>query len=263
MQFTPQPNNLTLGRGRVFFAKFAPGTRTPTAERYFGNTPDLKLAITPETLEHFSSEGGVKEVDDAVTLKTTRKATLKTDNMTDENLALWFLGSSDVLNVAAATVSDEVIAGSRVTVDGIVQLGVTASDPSGANNVNSVVVTNTAGTTTYVEGTDYEVDEAAGFIHILVGGDIADGQALKVDYDVPAHKRTRSISGKESIEGQLRFVSDNPAGENKVYVMPYVRLSPAGDLMLKGDTWQEVEFQAEIIKSGGLAAVILNGQTFV
>jgi hypothetical protein len=46
----------------------------------------------------------------------------------------------------------------------------------------SVVVTNSAGSTTYVEGTDYNVNYAMGFIEILSTGGISDAQALLVDY---------------------------------------------------------------------------------
>lgn len=46
----------------------------------------------------------------------------------------------------------------------------------------SVVVTNSAGTTTYVEDTDYLVDYANGRIYALASGAITDAQSLKVDY---------------------------------------------------------------------------------
>lgn len=46
----------------------------------------------------------------------------------------------------------------------------------------TVVVTNNAADTTYVEGDDYVIDYGKGRIMALSGGDISDSQALKVDY---------------------------------------------------------------------------------
>jgi hypothetical protein len=53
----------------------------------------------------------------------------------------------------------------------------------------SVVVTNSAGTTTYVEDTHYLVDYANGRIYALASGTITDGQSLKVDYTYTAIRK--------------------------------------------------------------------------
>jgi hypothetical protein len=46
----------------------------------------------------------------------------------------------------------------------------------------TVVVTDTSGATTYVDGTDYVIDYMDGRIYCMSGGSITDGQSLKVDY---------------------------------------------------------------------------------
>ena len=48
--------------------------------------------------------------------------------------------------------------------------------------VTAVVVTNTAGSTTYTVTTDYTVDAVTGVITRVVGGTITSGQSVKVDY---------------------------------------------------------------------------------
>lgn len=50
------------------------------------------------------------------------------------------------------------------------------------HDVSAVVVTNADGTVTYLAGTDYTVDAAAGTITRVAGGAITPGQAVKVDY---------------------------------------------------------------------------------
>lgn len=264
MQFEASPNNYTLGRGQLFFARFLPGTKSPGPEVYFGNTPDFKINTTSETLEHFSSEAGVKEVDDSATLKTTRKLTLKTDNVSPSNLALLFLGSAEKLTAAARNVVGEVIAGARVAKDAMVSLGVTATDLVGAMNVTEGTVVVHKGAALLVEGTDYEVIYASGLLHILPGGSVSDGDALTVSYDTALHTRDVVISGSSPIIGQLRFISENAAGKDSDYLLPYVRLSPNGEFALKGDTWQEIDFQGDVLKlTPATPAVTVNGRTFL
>ena len=250
MQITAKANAYTLGRGQIMFAAFLPGTRTPGPEMYFGNTPEFKVNTTSETLEHFSAEAGVKEVDDAATLKTTRKLSLKTDNVNPANIALLFLGSTETLAVTGGAVVAEAIPTAKVAPDAFFSLGVSPSNLSGVKNIThgSVLVKSTATTpVTYVEGTDYEVIYASGLIHILPGGAIALNESITVGYTIPTYTRDVTISGSSPIEGQLRFISENVTGPDSDYFVPYVRLSPNGEFALKADTWQEIDFQCDIL----------------
>lgn len=56
--------NYTLGRGKVYFARFTSG-QVPGPFRYIGNTPEFNLTIELETLDHFSSDEGIREKDDS------------------------------------------------------------------------------------------------------------------------------------------------------------------------------------------------------
>ena len=80
----------------------------------------------------------------------------------------------------SATVVDEVI-----TAD----LDVWVAVLNGRATPGTVVVTNSAGSTTYVEGTDYVYDYAAGKIRALTGGAITYNQSLKVDYTYNAIRK--------------------------------------------------------------------------
>jgi hypothetical protein len=85
-------NNYVVGRGRLFFGQFAPNTRVANGQAYFGNTPALSLAQDEETLDHYSSEGGVRVKDASVTLQNDSSGSFQCDNISLDNLALWFRG---------------------------------------------------------------------------------------------------------------------------------------------------------------------------
>ncbi|QHJ72774.1 structural protein [Proteus phage P16-2532] len=54
--------NYVVGRGRLFFDKFVDGcNNSEHGEMYFGNTPELSLSSDTETLDHYSSDYGMRE----------------------------------------------------------------------------------------------------------------------------------------------------------------------------------------------------------
>lgn len=262
MQFNAEPNNYVLGRGQCFFARFLPGTKTPGAFRYFGNTPSLGITTTSEDLKHYSAEAGIKEQDASVALRTDRALSLETDNISPENLALLFMGSATPTAVAGGAVTGEAIPGAAVVKGGMIQLGVSASNMLGARDISAVTVRN--GGTSLVAGTDYEVLPESGMVHILASGSVADGAALVIDYTVAAHTEQRILSGSLAIEGAFRFISENATGADTDYLMPYVRLMPDGEFALKGDDWQKIKFKGDVLKlSPSTPAVYVGPRIFL
>ena len=261
-------NNYTLGRGELNFAKFAPATKTPTGELYFGNTPEVSFSVETSFLDHYSSDRGLKEKDESVPLEVNRRGQFVTDNISPANLALAFFGSSSVLTQAAATVTNEAIL--NVVLGASYQLGMTPNNPAGATNLDvhtgpstNVIVTDSTGATTYDEGDDYTIDMVKGRLTIVASGTITAGQSVLVDYKTLARSRTAIVSGGTPIEGALRYIAYNPVGEDIDYYMPYVKISPNGDMQLKGDEWQRIPFNFEILKLSGREAVYANGRPFV
>lgn len=265
-----QQMNYTLGRGEIHFGRFIVGTQIAEGERYLGNTPALSFTIQSQNLDHFSSDRGVKEKDDSVPLSTTRTGALTCDNIDPANLAFFFFGDDDVLAVTGATITDEVINpdGMGILQGFWYQLGVAAGLPQGQNNLTihtgpstKVIVKNTAGTTTFVETTDYLVDLGAGRIYIVPGGAITSGTGLKVSYKTTTESKARVISGSTPIEGTLRFLARNPVGKQYDYFMPWAKITPNGDFALKGDDWQVIPFNLEILKKSGLEAYYITERT--
>lgn len=253
-------NNYTLGRGEVHFGQFATGTQVPRGERYFGNTPELGFTAEQESLDHYSSDRGVRIKDQSVILQLDYSGSFITDNVSPENLAAFFLGENLVTTLTGSTVTDEPIPDIEKGLT--YQLGTSANAPSGVRKIASVVVSK--GVTPLVAGTDYVVDLDLARVTILeTSVTLSNGDDLTVDYSVSASSRKRIISRSNTIEGSLRYVAANPAGDNIDYFMPWVKLTPNGDFQLKGDEWQQLPFTLEILKKGTLEAIYMDGRPYV
>lgn len=254
--------NYTLGRGKGYFGQFKPGTQTPRGERYFGNTPEFSFTAEQETLEHYSSDDGVRVKDESVILQTDYMGSFVTDHISPENLAMFFLGDSQLLTVMSQTAVEETFTDVEKGLH--YQLGTTAVSPAGARMVSNVSVTDDDTTpASFTEGTDYTVDLELGRITVLEEGTITDGTNLVVTYDIEASTREHVVSKSAVVEGSLRYTAKNAAGKDIDYFMPYVKIRPNGDFALKGDEWQSLSFTVEIIKKGSAEPVYLDGRPYV
>lgn len=118
----------------------------------------------------------------------------------------------------------------------------------------SILVQDDADVVTYVAGTDYEIDttlsdDSVGRILIIESGSITDGDVLHVTYQYAALTYTNiSMFASTQIVGKLRFVSDNPAGNQQELQIWSVSLTPSGDTAMIGDDWSTLGFVGEILK---------------
>lgn len=128
----------------------------------------------------------------------------------------------------------------------------TTAAPAWAGGV--ILVQDSTDTTTYVAGTDYDCltllkDDEIGRIYTYEDGSITDAETLHVSYMYRAetYQRIKAFANTEII-GMLRFVSDNPAGEQQEIRAWSVTLAPTGDTALIGDDWSTLGFTGEILK---------------
>jgi hypothetical protein len=147
---------------------------------------------------------------------------------------------------AATPVVDEAI---TVQQDRWYQLG-ESINPTGVRNVSAVVVQDVTDTTTYVEGTDFELDLALGRIKILATGSISDDDVLHIDYTPAAETRQQLVANSTPVKGAMRVIADNPEGSNKDYYFPSVNLKPTGEMPVIGaeDSWATIGFDIGINK---------------
>lgn len=256
--------NYVVGRGRIYFNRFKDGTNTPAGgEMYFGNTPEFTVTTDTETLDHYSSESGMRNMDASVLLEVTRGGSMTCDEINADNLALFFLGEVATSANTAATDVKEVF--NPIQRGRYYQLGTSDDFPMGVGNVTnfqmvvadaSISISTGSGDITTLPNVtvvnpagNYEIDLATGRLYIEIDAPAFAGtMQAAVQYDVEAQNRTLVVGKSNMIYGSLRFISDNPVGPNKNYFFPKVSIAPDGDYALKGDDWQVMSFTFNALK---------------
>lgn len=237
------PDNYTLGKGIVYFNRKKDSVYW--GELDLGNCPEFSFNISLEKLEHFSSRGGLRAKDKEVISQISPGVTFTLDEISAENLALLSLGEIEEVTQAVATVTDE--------------------QPGGAykgkmlalanRNIDAASVTvNTAADVPLTEGVDWAVDTdlkdaEIGRVRFLSTYTGDEGDAVKISYTAPEtiYNKIKAISDT-TIEGFLRFVSDNPVGTQQELQIWRVSLTPSGDTAMIGDDWATLSFAGEILK---------------
>ncbi len=219
-----------LGSGRIY-ARVA-GTATGRFD--LGNASKLEIKVKEgrKQLKDYTKPGGGSYASVARVDSATLEMTLHDLNKT--NVARAVFGTESV--VTGAAVLDEVVTAYKGGISTLAHPGATA-----------VVVTNSAGTTTYVANADYEV--RPGGILILDAGTIADAASLKVDYSFATYNKVEALtSAAQTLE--LFFEGLNEANSGKPVLVDVYRaqLSPTKALALLGDDFADLEVEAEVLK---------------
>mgnify|MGYP001598043840 CR=1 FL=1 len=229
------------GQGIVSIA-----TRSTAGEpQGFVNIGDVSaLSITQEVTkeEHTDHTTGNRATDAVLQTKTTVGVSMTIGNLSRENLALMSQGSS--ATVAAGSVTNEVV-------KAYLAKTVALAHP----NVAAVNVTNTAGTVTYVVGSNYTVNAEAGSINILNAAaqtaavaPIADLQDLHIDYTYAAYDTVDAFTSAAP-ERWIRFEGLNTADSNKPVIVDIFKFlfSPFAELPLINDSFAEFVVEGEAL----------------
>lgn len=251
-----EDQNLVLGRGRVYVDLYDVDGNL-TGEVYIGNTPSFALSTEEETLEHVSSDEGIREVDAEVTLSETDTLTFTTDDIQPFNVAMFFKGSESAFATAAIP---SVVETHTVKRGRWYQLGMTQANPSGhrlvtltSAEIGAVPIPNPA--------LNYELDAALGRVYILPDApDIVDDDEIEFDYAVSASSRPIIITSQDEKIAAVRFIANNAHGTNQDHYWPKVRIAPDGDYELKGDEWQEISLTGKVLTRVGYARHLIDGR---
>lgn len=258
---------LTLGAGELWFAPFKPGTKTPDGMFHLGNCPTFEMTTERQVLEHMDSRRGIRDVDEEITIRTTLNGSITCDNISKENLALYFgtsVTSATKTVTSGSSLSDNTLLAVRA--GRTYQIGRTTANPSGVRAITSVVVTNDAGSpTTYVSGTDYTVDLDRGLITILASGTITTGTNLEITYNQTAHTRDHLVVGDQAVEGELHYLAYNEVGARRDAWIPWVKLKPNGAYnFITGEDWATLGLSVTGLKLNNSTALgYLDGQPVV
>jgi len=224
----------TLGRGELYVR-----TDTETAYEFIGNVSDFNYTPTVEKLERLSSRGGLKTTDVEVVTQQTVELAFTSDDVTAANLRRFALGTETAANQGAGSAASEAV---TATVDRYHRLAYRHI------TTGTVVVQDVTDTTTYVAGTDYEVDLDKGILYIYPGVTIATDDVLHVSYDYTAVTRSRIDAGKTPLqELHILFISDVAAGTNTEW-KAYVSLTPEGAHNKITDEWETLGFTGKCLR---------------
>lgn len=196
-----------LGAGDLYISRYVNGA----FEDWKGPYECSKFEIKPNIeLKEMVSKGKTTygQVIESVALQQPADFTVELPEVNKESLSIALLGTTAALTQTSGTLTAEAV---TVKLDAWVAL-------TKANWNEAPVVTNSAASTTYVEGTDYIVNRTLGWIKALTGGAIADAASLKVTVDYDAITGTE-IKGATSADVRARFKLD---GVNQVDKAPVI-----------------------------------------
>jgi hypothetical protein len=236
-----------LGAGKVLADIFVNGA---PSGRYISFQEVGKFAITvnSELKEQTSkSREQYGHVVETVAIPQPAEFSMTLREVNREALRMAFMAEMQALNSGSATVS---------AADITLQRGEFV--PVAHRNLaeTGFVLTNGAGTTTYVLGTDYDVNWRFGLVRALPGGAIADATTGKVSYTANAISGAKLLGNKQpSMRAKLLFdgvnlVDDLPA----LATVWEVVLTPSGEVDLMADDWLEVELQGRMKTPVGKAS---------
>ena len=272
MDNSQQTQFYTLGRGKVYLDLFKPGTNTGTGERYLGNTPEVSLTTETEVLDHFNSDAGIREKDLTVLLESSRGGAFATDVISKENVAMFFMG--DVDSSTMMELPDQREAFKSWALGRTLQLGTTDVSPTGARNITNLVIgiadasltlglsgdinSNPNVTVIPLSG-NATADLAMGRLYLEpTSSELTANKQIVAQFDIEAQSRSVVLAKNEMMYGALRYIADNPVGENRDMFFPKVALTPDGDYNLKGDDWQTMGFSFSALKLGNHSLVYVD-----
>lgn len=257
-------SDYVLGRGKVFFANLnADGT--PDTYRFLGNCPEFTTNVAVETLEHQSSQEGLKKTDKEVVTSQTINLTLTLDELNFDNIALFFSGEATSESNADDSSFADILLSGAVTLGRWYDIrdanGVRLYDISDSGDLTFGTTT---GTPDLVEGTDYELDLVMGRVFLLsTATNIQDGDDLYCNYTAGSPSTVATLSQVEaltqtSITGALKFILINPTDADHQTEMQFhsVSLKGEGDFSLIGDDWTTMQLSGKAEASSGTHASV-------
>lgn len=211
--------------------------------RDVGNCSNVNFAIEQETQTQRNYRGGGGNFASVTTVSAVNLS-MELANFSNANLALALRGVMET--VAAGSVPTETVtavAGGLAETEKMIDLSDTAA---------SVTVKDETETTTYQEGTDYEVTAAG--LKILESGNITDGENLVVSYD---NQGTNVLQALVDSGQEVRVVLDgiNDATGKPVTVKVHRwKPSPTSGLGLISDDFSTFTIEGEVLADESIQA---------
>jgi hypothetical protein len=210
-----------------------------TVFRDFGNVPSLRLTLETETLEHKESRTGQRLTDLRITRERRARITLTLESFTKANLMMMLYGSYQAPGADSSVTNENFPAG--LAVGDMVQLAhpFIKSSPL-------PTITNQAGSTTLVAGTDYTLDYVGGIVTIL--STTVTAQPYKANYSYQGEDIVPMFRQSQQ-ERFLRFSGLNTANSDAPTVVELYRVvfDPVGNFDLINDELASYELEGTVL----------------
>jgi len=181
---------------------------------------------------------------DSIVIPGAQTVSFTTDEAgSAEMYAFAVLGSTESISQASGNVTDEAL--TVVTLDKWHKLA--------SHNISTVVVQDVTDTTTYVLGTDYNLDLENGLIKPLSTGSIGATDVLHIDYAKAAVAGERVNAAQvSSITAKLHLFGNNEATDKQLrgYISKAV-LAPDGEQELIGDEFVSITMSGTMVTPDG------------
>jgi hypothetical protein len=220
------------GQGRVYSGILNTSTGQPTSLKWLGNVTNLALGIDQTYQEHKESYTGQRNVDLRFRNQNMVSVDITLDSTVATNWALALKGTNST--AIAGTVTAEALVAPPL--GDFVPLSKKLVSASG------MTVTGTAGTPTYVAGTDYKF-EAPNLIQVPASGSaITAALAIKANYSYLASETIKPLLAADT-NIFLQFSGLNTVEGNNPVLVEVFKLSLNAATQLALITENLVEFQ--------------------
>lgn len=235
---------LVLGRGRLYFNAFALGTQTGTGERYIGNTPAFSISRSVESVTRVRSINGLRYKSDPIVVSENLSASVSTDNISSENFAHWFHATEKTLILPGKTFERNLVADHS----NLIKLFDAEDGYNQSTNIVGLEVFRGTVEVALLGNFDTQMLQY-GLLSILPSArDVFDGDSLRLKVRIGESKVAPLEPSNKSLQGSLRFLSNNIVGPDFDYLFPVVSITPSGSIDLKGDDFQQIVFSVEVLK---------------
>lgn len=218
----PDPANVMLGRGAIYFDRFVTNTSTRQGERHMGNCTTFEIETKVEVKEKYESMDPQSNLYQRAVTRQTVTLKITGDEFTPENLAASMNGTVGTITGTGASVTVETITPSGGAILGryyaLAHRNITA-----LTDVKQASVT-------LVLGTDYTADLLRGRIYLLpTSPTITAGSALTADYTYGNYSYpVVEVATVGTVDGYLHYISDNVKGPDYEAEYWHVQFTPTG-----------------------------------
>jgi len=240
----PSGANEMLGRGKVFFDRFTPGTTTRTGELDLGNCTIFELEPSTEQKEKYESMDAKSLLYSMAITRVGMKVKITGDEYAIDTMAIPLLGDTiDIAQTTGTATSQPIGPAAGITLNRWYWTGQKSITVTGVQQ----------GATTLVAGTDYIVDSLTGRIFFpSTGAATAAATTWTGTWVATSFPNIRPATATP-VEGFLRFVGNPVKGPTFEVKLWHVSFKPSGAMAFISEDFSSFQLEGDVLAEFGAA----------